>query len=455
VDLPAVVVAGSTPEARSAVVGELLGMGNRVLDVPDESYLVLRHGESRAAWAFLPGARQPYPYSASFPGADPVPGSGHGEPPPRPPRRVELSLPAPLLTSCTLVEAPVGGAFGLAYNRIVLRTARRGGALLFTLDAQVPPGQAELDFLAAAERVTRTVIFALWTGGAEAPPLPAFRDAIVSRVPGFAEAPWFPVAPGAAGRLRQALLDWSGAAGPDGGVAGTGVAGTGPRRRVPTAVDGREAGWEEVLDRAVAAAQREVREALTIELANLHQRCVQDIDFGGGCAGMPAALDRELHALALYAADRVGAAVAEVTRRVLAHVLAGEAHDDVLHRVAAALRDRIEEDRPGLARVLLVTSTSGAVAAVPGAVAADALPACQTATWPGVLPPLGVGLSASCYQKWCDEKADVEAARRWLRDAVHGTELQLQQALAERFEVVRQVLRGLVGDAVDHGLLLV
>jgi hypothetical protein len=460
VDAPAVVVAGSTAEAKDALIGELLGSGNPVPGVPDESYLVLRHGTRRTARAFLPGSRQPVAYPA--PGVD-----APGEPPPRPPRRVELSLPAPPLTGFGLVGAPAGGAFGPAYNRILLDAAARGGALLFTLDAAVPPGQAELEFLIAAGRCAAKPFFACWAGtagGTAAGTAPgdevvarmaAYRDAVVCRVPSFAEAPWFLVTAGSgAADLRQALADWSGTtrrpatARPPGGTA---------RRRVPTAVDGRESGWAELLDRAVEAAERAVRQALDGELADVHARCEQEVVFGGGCAGMPAALDREMHALSLSAAEQVDAAITEIIRQLLGHVLdeSEPPHDDVLGRVAGALRQRIEEDRPDLSRVLLVTSTRGAVAAVAGAPAAAALAAYQTGTWPKTLPPLGVGVSASCYQRWRDEKADADTALGWLRDAVGGTELALRPVLGERFEVVRQVLGGLVGDAVDHGLLLV
>jgi hypothetical protein len=452
VDTPAVVVVGSTVEAKGGVLGELLsgrgsaaadnGVGRRVLDVPDESFLVLRYGDELAAQAFLPGARQPSPYSSS-------PGM---EPSPRPPRRVELCLPAALLTGVSLVSSPAGGAFGLAYNRIVLDTARRGGALLFTLDAELPPGQAELDFLAVAARSGPAPFFAVWASGSAAaqPLVAAYRDAVVGHVPSLADAPWFVVADGGgADDLRQELAGWSRAS------ARAGAATDAVRRRVPTAVDGQELGWEGLLERAVAAGLDDVRQALTVELANVHQRCVQDIAFGGGCAGMPATLDRELHALSLHGADRVDTAVAEITRKVLAHVLAGEAGSDVLQRVAAAIRERVAEDRPDLARVLLVTSTGGAVAAVPGASATGALAAYQTDIRLDVLPPLGVGLSASCYQKWRNEKADADAAQAWLCDAVGGARQELCRALGERFEVVRQVLGGLVGDAVDHGLLLV
>lgn len=453
-DSPAVVAAGSTAEAKGGVLGELLRVGRRVLDVPDESYLVVRHGDGPAARAFLPGARQPCPYSSSMPGAEMSGTQTPGfEPPPRPPRRVELCLPVAFLTGVTLVNSPASAAFGLAYNRIVLDTARRGGALLFTLDAELPPGQAELDFLAAAARSGPAPFFAIWAGGAPAsqPVMSAYRDAVVGHVPGLADAPWFAVVGGGgADDLRQALVGWSGAT----ARARAGAA-SAARRRVPTAADGQESGWEELLERVVASGLDDVRQALTIELANVHQRCVQDIAFGGGCAGMPATLDRELHALSLHAADRVDSAIADITRDVLAHVLAGDAGSDVLHRVGAAIRDRVEEDRPDLARVLLVTSTSGAVAALPGDSATGALAAYQPDNAPAMLPPLGVGLSASCYQKWRNEKADADAAQAWLRAAIRGCEHELVRAVAERFEVVGQALTGLVGDAVDHGLLLV
>jgi hypothetical protein len=442
VGTPAVVVAGSTAEAKDAVVSELLGVGSRALGVPDESYLVFRYG-----------GRQPQAAST----------------PPRPPRRVELGLPVALLTGLTLVDAPAGGAFGPAYNRILLDAAARGGGLLFTLDARVPLSQAELDFVAATGRGPATPFFACWAGTAAGDEVAArmatYRDAVVCRVPRYAGAPWFAVpAGGGAVELGRALTGWSAQrrnrADSDGDGDGDRLAaGGGARRRVPTAMDGRESGWEELLDRAVGRAEQGVRQALAVELANIHLRCVQDIVFGGGCAGMPAALDREAHALSLRGAEQIEAAITGVTRQVLAHVLAEEPGADVLARVACALRQRAAEDGPDLAGVLLVTSTSGAVAEVRGRSAAGALaayePADPTPAWPGVLPPLGVAVSASCYQRWRDEKAEVDAARGWLQEAVRGTELQLGRMLAERFEVVRQALTGLVGDAVDHGLLLV
>lgn len=448
---PAVVVAGSTAGAKTAVLGELLGSGTPVIEVPavpDETYLVLRHGSRPAARAFLPGSTRSQPYPA--------------KPVPRPPRRVEASMPVPMLASFELVAAPAADAFGPAYDRILLDAAARGGALLFILDAAVLPGEAELEFLVGAGKAPTTVFFAFWAGDAARwaadaargsdlhTRMAAYRDVVASRVPRFEQAPWFLVTPqGAPGPgvadLRQALLDWS---------AGTPAA-DGVRRRVTTAADGHESGWEELLGRLVTAAQYGVRQAVTTELDTIHARCADDLTSDGSRSRMPAALDREMHALSLRCVDEVDAAVAGIVRRVFDHVLAEAPHDDVLRRVAGALRRGIEEDAPDLARVLLVTSTSGAVAAVSGTTAAGALSAYQTRAAQGVLPPLGVGLSASCYRKWRDPGAGVDAARDWLEEAIRGVELALQRALTERFEAVQQVLNGLVADTVDHGLLLV
>ncbi len=458
----ALVVAGSTAAAKAAVVAELLGPGLPMVDVPGETYLVLRHGARPVARAFLPGGTRPHPYQDN-------------QLPARPPRRVELSLPAPPLASFALVQSPASGAFEPAYNRILLDAAARGGGLLFALDAAVLPGEEELDFLVGAAQTPVAVFFAFWSTDASLgcdlrTRMAAYRDVVASRVPRFEQAPWFLVAPEAtpdigAAELREALLDWSASAGRSSGPSVPGSpsvpAGPGVRRRVATSVDGRESGWEELLDRVMTTARQSVRHALTAELDELQDRCAYGVDSDGGPARMPAALDREMHALSLHCTGEVDAAIGGAIRRVLAHVLAEAPRDDVFARVSGALRRGIEEDGPDLARVLLVTSTSGAVAAVSGAAAAGALRAYQSRAeasgevWPGLLPPLGIGLSGSCYVKWRDPEAEAAAARAWLEEAVRGTESALLRTVDERFEVVRQVLAGLVAEAVDHGLLLV
>jgi hypothetical protein len=233
---------------------------------------------------------------------------------------------------------------------------------------------------------------------------------------------------------------------------------------VPTAPDSHESGWEELLNQVTRAAAQSVRQRLAIELANIHLRCVQDIVFGSGCAGLPSTLDQELHALSVTGTYEIDAAITEILRQVLARVLTQPPYEPILGRVAAALRRRLEEDGPELDRVMLITSTGG-VAMVSGPGALGCLGAYETyAAGAGagdrantaVLPPLGIGLSASCYQLWRnEEKSDQDRARSWLQLAVRGTELELQRLLAERFDAVHLVVFSLVAEAVDHGLLLV
>jgi hypothetical protein len=113
---------------------------------------------------------------------------------------------------------------------------------------------------------------------------------------------------------------------------------------------------------------------------------------------------------------------------------------------------------------MLITSTGG-VAMVSGPGALGCLGAYETyapdagagdRANTAVLPPLGIGLSASCYQLWRnEEKSDQDRARAWLQLAVRGTELELQRLLAERFDAVHLAVFSLVAEAVDHGLLLV
>jgi hypothetical protein len=213
-----------------------------------------------------------------------------------------------------------------------------------------------------------------------------------------------------------------------------------------------------------------VRQRLAIELANIHLRCVQDIVFGGGCPALPGTLDRELHALSVSGTHEIDAAITEILRQVLARVLTQPPYEPILHRVADAMRRRLAEDGPDVDRVMLITSTGG-IAMVSGPGALGSLGAYETpvpdasagvgagAASPSgvaVLPPLGIGLSGSCYQLWQkEEKADRDQARTWLQQAVRGIELELQRLLAERFDAVHLVLFSLVAEAVDHGILLV
>ena len=112
----AVIAVGAHGSGRGAVVGALLGSVGPVVDVPASSFLVVQHGHGRDLCAYLPGARQAHPYRS---------GTVHDEPVlARPPRRVEVSLPDPLLRHFALVDTPDTETLGVAGSRVAPRRRR-------------------------------------------------------------------------------------------------------------------------------------------------------------------------------------------------------------------------------------------------------------------------------------------------------------------------------------------
>ncbi|MDQ7904741.1 hypothetical protein RB614_09440 [Phytohabitans sp. ZYX-F-186] len=414
----AVVVAGG---GRAALLDALLGSSGPAPDVPASAYLVVQPGLRVAAWAYLPGARLPQPYDLAGPR------SGGFV---RPPRRLELSLPDPLLRHFTLIRAPDMSTLDVAGSRILLDVVRRAGALVYAGDG----GQD----LVARVAESGAAVFRALPGGAAG-------DRAFDAGPGMADI----------GGLRRALVEWAGAEALARASANPPML-PGAYGTVRVADGAHESGWAERLDRACVAAARTVRQRLAIELANVHLRGTQEIVFGVGSAGLPDVLDREMHAVSLRAVAECDAAVDRILDDALTQVLGEIPSEGVRRRVALAVRHEVtgEGDVANPARVLLVTSTAG-VATIVGTGAVTALAAYRDETDRALLPPLGVGLSGACYQHWAaPDRADQGNARTWLQQAVRGVELELLSEVSRRFEAVRHALNTLLTDAVDHGILL-
>lgn len=415
----AVVVAG---EGRAALLDALLGASGPAPSAPAGTYLVVQPGLRVAAWAYVPGARLPQPFDLADPGS-----SGFV----RPPRRVELSLPDPLLRHFTLIRAPDMSTLDTAGRRILLDVVGRAGALVYAGSGGDDLVAAVTDSGAAAFRAVPS-----WDGDGSA----------------------FDVGPDMTGvaQLRRALVEWAGAEALARASANPpmppGAVGT-----IRVAAGAGEAGWAERLDRACVAAARTVRQRVAIELANVHLRGVQEIVFGVGPAGLPDVLDREMHAVSLRAVAECDAAVDRVLDDALTQVLGEVPPEGVRRRVALAVRRDVAsgEAASDPARVLLVTNTAG-VATVTGAGAVAALAAYREEADRAVLPPLGVGLSGACYQHLAaPDRGDQGQTRSWLQQAVRGVELELLAEVTRRFEAVRRSLNTILTDAVDHGILLV
>jgi len=489
----AVVAVGAHGSGRSAVVGALLGSVGPVVDVPASSFLVVQHGHGHDLCAYLPGARQAHPYRS---------GTVHDEPVlARPPRRVEVSLPDPLLRHFALVDTPDTGTLGVAGSRVLLDAVERGGAVMFVLSADRLPGRSDFELLADLAQTHAAVFFVVtpradgtWLAPASpgregafvledgsdllgldivapdiraddpaAGAVEAHRLAIAAAVPALAEAPWFAVDPATTDTayLRRALVEWAAGEAMSRASDNPPVP-PGATRTVRVVAEAHESDWAERLEKQARNEAHAVRQRLAIELANIHLRVVQDIVFGAGHAGLPAALDLEVHALSLRAVAECDAVVDKLVDDAATQVF-GEAPDEgVRRRIAAAVRRGFADDLGArdLDKVLLVTSTAG-VAAVAGPGAVAALAAYPVVPGRTVLPSLGVGLSGGCYLHWrgaatseTSKAAEANKARSWLQRAIRGIELELLRETSRRIEAVQRALSATLAEAVDHGILL-
>ena len=479
----AVVVAGPAGAGRRQLLAGLLGLEPGMLTVPAGSYLLVNHGKAPARAAYVPGYRQPHSYGPGPLAAGPALA--------RPPRRVELSLPDPLLRHFALLDTPDTGSLGVAATRVLLDAVSRAGALLFVISADQAFTAAELDLLAEAARARVEVVFAVtpgavgWatvadgptttddTGASVAsagPPAPrvagqlfdpvqvavgTHRAAVLSAVPALAAARWYPVRQVDDQALRFALVGWAADEGLRRGSAHPPEP-PGAYGRV-SVVPGLDAGdVAERLDRQVRTCAQRIRQHLALELANIHLRVVQEIVFGVGCAGLPQLFDQEMEALSQLATARCDAAVRGIVDDAAAGVFGAPLAEGVRRRIIHAVRWGLADHPAGreLDRVLLVTSTAG-VAGLAGDGALDALVAFPGAVRDEALPPVGVALSGGCWQQWrVPGGDDPNAARSWAQRALREVELELTREVSRRFEAVRLSFGAVLTDAVDHGILL-
>ncbi|MBM7081272.1 hypothetical protein ACN267_18525 [Micromonospora sp. WMMD734] len=475
----AVVAAGPAGAARREVLAALLGVPSGMLATPAGSCLLVRHARVATRAAYVPGYRQPHSYGADQAAAGPALA--------RAPRRVELSLPEPLLRHFAVLDTPDTDTLGVAGGRILLDAVVRAGALLFVIGADQTFTAAELHLIAEVAR-SRVRVFFVVTPGAggwaatepaatddtgvalasppDAPPaggpvdpvavtVAAHRATLLSAVPELAEADWYPVHRAEHPALRRALVGWSAIEGLRRASSRPPVP-PGAHGRVPVAPEPPGDDWADGLARQSRLRARGIRQQLALELANIHLRAVQEIVFGVGCAGLPQLLDRELEALSLLATQQQDRVVREILDGATARIFGGPVAEGVRQRIGAAVRWGLADHPSGqeLDRVLLVTGTAG-VAVLPGAGALDALLGHPGAPRTEVLPRIGVALSGGCWQHWRSPgNDDPNAARSWVQRALREVELELSREVSRRFEAFRLALDAVLTDALDHGILL-
>jgi hypothetical protein len=445
----AVVVAGSDASGRSAVIGTLLGRAGPVAEPPPGGYVVVRYGRAGRAEA--------------VPAAAPDPDAGRPE---RPPRRVDVTLAAPLLRHLILIDAPSTDRLGVAGTRVLVDVACRGGGAVYALRSGTRPAAAEVSVLTALVRAGVSVFFALTPDslGRWRPParrgrivlpdvddpvgaaLQAYRGSVSALVPALADAPWHAVDPPAvdAALLRRELIDWaSGEAlrrAADNAPAGAGTV------VLPSGVALRR--WRARLDGVHHGAGYAVRHFLAVELAGLQLRCAQHLQRGDDPAGLLRLLDDELHALSLHAEAAIDAAMDRMVQAVLAAAFGEMVPPGARAGLSAAVRKRLTADEP--ARTLLVTA-AGVIVAVPGQAAVTSLRA-YPAQVDALLPPSTAVALAGEWWSLLQRQGTGQLCHR-CDGLVDELGTALCSEVDRRFDAVRRAVRGVFGQAVDSGIL--
>ncbi|WP_232521509.1 hypothetical protein [Micromonospora phaseoli] len=463
------IAAGPAGAGRERVLAALLGLDAGMLAGAPGALLVVRHAATATRDAYVPGYRQPHSYRPDLPAVGPALA--------RPPRRVELSLPEPLLKRFVLVDTPDIAALGAAGSGILLDAVGRAGALLFVIAADQSFSAAELTVLSEIAGTPVQVFFAVtpgaggWavgegaaagqgsgeSGGQAVDPVTvtveAHRAALLAAVPGLAQARWLPMVAGGEADLKRALVGWSAHEGlRRASLEPPELPGT--HGRVPVLPEPGE--WAEQLDRRTRLAAQRIRQHLALELAKMHLRLVQEIVFGVGCAGLPELLDREMTALSLLATAQCDHDVRELVDDIAGRLFGAPLPEGVHRRIQQAVRWSMTDHTTGqeLERALLVTSNAG-VTSLSGPEAVDMLSAYPTAARTAVLPPVAVALAGGCWQHWrTPGNNDPSAARAWAQRALREIELELSREIARRFEAIRLSLGTVLSDAAEHGILL-
>jgi hypothetical protein len=476
--------------------------------VSTSAYLELRHGATPAGWAHVPGRSEPVALSVEdLRDWGTVPGRLPEDI--RPPRRIEVHHPAPLLRYLTLVDTPGVGGLDPVHARIALEAATGATALLFVVDASAPLARPELTFLIEASKRVNVVAFAL----AKIDAYPGWRTiladnraVLAARAPRFATAPWFPVSarlaelaatmPGPAaeeltaesriGDLRHALVELAGRGhlltesnvlraarseivridadlGRRIAATDTDPAGVARARQERVALAARRRTesrqWSLILNTETQRAKVEATTLLRQYVGALQDDYLARIDAGGGeRRALPAEVDRALQALSIRLSHDLQARFRQVGERVLAQVFTDEELAGVLRRLNAqlhhALTAKPRRETGGGEGALVVVSSAGMamMAGRYGVLGASALGLAGAGL---ILPVVGIGLGlgVGAFIVWKRRAmADRAAQRSWLREVLGEARATLSDEILHRFTDLQYALTLALDDAIERRL---
>ncbi|MEJ3744344.1 dynamin family protein [Actinomycetes bacterium KLBMP 9797] len=513
---PAVVVVGETKRGKSSLVNALLGVpGLSPVDaaVTTSAYLEFTAGAAPAAQAHVPGRDEPVPLDVTDlrDWATPLSRLPEGV---RPPRRVTVTHPAPLLRYLTLVDTPGTGGLDPAHAEVALDAAGQADALLFVVDASAPFAQPELDFLIEASKRVNAVVFALTKTDA----YPGWRTIwdddraqLRAHAPRFGAAPWYPVSarlaelavtvpPEAAQELaresrvadlQHALIDLAG----KGHLlrqanvlravrselvrldlrAGERITATDPdpadmarakQERAALAARKRTESrqWSLALNTETQRARVEATGRLRGYLTGVQEEFLTRIDNARGddIKTLPAELDRSLHALSVRLSHDLEYRFRVVAERALAQVFGPDELRHVIGRLNATLRHALaskprREGGAGADNVMIAMSAGGmAFMAGRGVMAGASALGAGALVGGGLLIPvagIGLGLAAGAFMLYRRRaQSDRQQARTWLREVLGETRAALSDEITHRFTDLQYALTLALDDAIERRL---
>ncbi|WP_422769522.1 dynamin family protein [Plantactinospora sp. WMMC1484] len=512
---PSVVVVGETKRGKSSLVNALVGVPDLSpvdVAVATACYLELVPGAEAAARAWVPGRADPLPLRLSQlrDWATPL---GRLPDDQRPPRRIEVTHPAPLLQYLSLVDTPGTGGLDPTHARIALDAAARATALLFVVDAAAPFAQPELDFLIEASKRVNLVVFALTKTDA----YPGWRTILAdnraqvqAHAPRFGSAPWFPVSARLAELARTMPAEAAGELVRQSRIAElqhalVGLAGRGHLLRQANllrtvrselvrhdlhlgdrlrATDPDPADLARIKqDRAALAARKRTESrqwslALSTEtqrarveatgllrgyVGGLQGEFLNRIDRARGddLKGLPQQVDEALHALSVRLSDDLEGRFRQVGERVLAEVFQPTELRFVLGRLNATLRHALaskpRRDGGGPDNMMIAMS-AGSMAFLAGrsAMAGASALGAGALVGGGLLIPfagLGLGLAAGGFILYRRRvHTDRQQARIWLREVVADARAALSDEITNRFTDLQYALTLALDDAIERRL---
>ncbi|MGA8116200.1 MAG: dynamin family protein [Actinocatenispora sp.] len=512
--VPSIVVVGETKRGKSSLTNALIGVPNlSPVDaaVATSSYLEFVHGSQAHARAYIPGREDPIPLQMTDVRDY---GTVLGNLPDgiRPPRRLEIFHPAPMLQYATLMDTPGVGGLDSLHAEVALDAVERATALLFVVDASAPFSQPELNFLIEASKRVNMVIFALTK--VDAYPgwrtiLDDNRSLLRAHAPRFASAPFFPVSSRLAelalrmpkeaaaeivkesrvAELQHALI----------GLAAKGTAlktantlravrtefvrldiGVGDRMKSadpdPALLDRlkEERGkvnarkrsetkqWSLALNTETQRARVEAQSRLRQYMTKLQEDFTKSIEKGGGTKQLPYDVDRALYAVSVRLSGELEHRFRVIGQRILASVFTPQELNYVLRRLNARLRHALaskpQKESGGDSSMVVMASMGSAVsmgrlAMTGGSAAASALGAAAVG---GVVVPVigvGVGLAIGAFMMWKRKgQASKQQAKTWLREVLGEARASLSDDIATRFTDLQYALTLALDEAIERRL---